>query len=151
MYAVTSIRRLRALTLAVSLTAGVVAFGHGAVAQAAGSGIASPPGNAVITHGATTTVAAHLDLLVTGHLYVRGPGSGDQRIGGGIGPRDVSGSVNIGRNGAYVVTLKGLLGTIDQQTFYVRVAPARPDGVDAAVSDHKLVVRWDRGHEPDLT
>jgi hypothetical protein len=147
-YAVTSIRSLGAL--AIPLAVGVVAFGPGAQAQAAGSAIKSPAANAVITSGSTTRVAAHLDLLVTGDLYVRGPG-GDRKIGGGVGPKDISGSVGIGRNGAYVVTLKGLLGTIDQRTFYVRVPPARPSGVQASISDHKLVVRWERGTEPDLT
>ncbi len=146
----TSIRRLGAL--AVPLAVGVVAFGPGAAAQAAGSGIKSPAGDAVITSGSTTTVTAHLDLLATGDLYVRGPGTGgDRKIAGGIGPRDISNSVNISRNGAYVVTLKGLLGTIDQRTFHVRVPPARPSGVDASVSEHKLVIRWDRGDESDLT
>ncbi|HEU5155996.1 MAG TPA: hypothetical protein VFU43_03300 [Streptosporangiaceae bacterium] len=149
-YAVTSIRRFGAL--AVALAVGVVAFGPGAAAQAARSGISSPGSNAIITRGSTTTVSAHLDLLATGDLYIRGPGTGgDRKIGGGIGPRDISESVNIGRNGAYVVTLKGLLGTIDQRTFYVRVPPARPSGVDASVSERKLVVRWDRGNESDLT
>jgi hypothetical protein len=148
---VTSIRRLGALTLAAPLAVGITAFAPVAAAQAAGSGVKSPAANAVITDGATTTVTAHLDLLATGDLYVRGPGSTDRKIAGGIGPRDISASVRISRNGAYVATLKGLLGTIDQQTFYVRVPPARPDGVDATVSARKLVVRWDRGNEPDLT
>lgn len=150
-YAVTSIRRLGALALAVPLAVGAFALGPGATAQEAGSGIKSPAGNAVITSGSTTTVTAHLNALVTGNLYVRGPGTSDQKIGGGIGPKDISGSVHTGRNGAYVVTLKGLLGTIDQRTFYVRVPPARPSGVDASLSEHKMVVRWDRGHESDLT
>ncbi|HEX6471442.1 MAG TPA: hypothetical protein VF069_20240 [Streptosporangiaceae bacterium] len=147
----TSIRRLGALTLAAPLAVGITAFTPVAAAQAAGSGIKSPADNAVITDGATTTVTAHLALLATGDLYVRGPGSADRKIAGGIGPRDISGSVSISRNGAYVATLKGLLGTIDQQTFYVRIPPARPAGVDAGVSARKLVVRWDRGNEPDLT
>jgi hypothetical protein len=151
-YAVTSIRRLGALALAVPLAAGAVVFAPGAAAQAAGTGIMSPGGNAVITSGSSTTVAAHLDLLATGDLYVRGPGTGgDRKIGGGVGPKDISGRVNTSQNGAYVVTLKGLLGTIDQRTFYVRVPPARPSGVDASVSEQKLVVRWNRGHESGLT
>ena len=150
-YAVTSIRRFGAL--AVPFAVGLVVLGPGAAAQAARSGITSPGGNAVITSGSTTTVRAHLDLLGTGTLYVRGPSTGgDRKIGGGVGPTDISGSVNISRNGAYVATLKDLLGgTVDQRTFYVRVPPARPSGVDASVSEHKLVVRWDRGHESDLT
>jgi hypothetical protein len=148
---VTSIRGFGALTLALPLAIGVVAFGPDAAAQAAGTGIKSPRSNAVITSGSTTTVSAHLDLLATGDLYVRGPGTGDHKIGGGIGPKDISGRVNIGRNGAYVVTLKGLLGTIEQRTFYVREPPARPSGLDAGVSDHKLIVRWSRGDESDLT
>ena len=146
----TSIRKFGALT--VPLAVGLVAFGPGAAAQAARSGITSPGSNAVITRGSTTTVTAHLDLLGTGTLYVRGPGTGgDRKIASGLGPKDISGSVNISRNGRYVATLKGLLGTLDQRTFYVRVPPARPSGVDASVSDRKLVVRWDRGNESDLT
>jgi hypothetical protein len=149
-YAVTSIRRFGAL--AVPLAVGLIAFGPGATAQAARSGITSPGSNAIITSGSTTTVTAHVDLLGTGTLYVRGPGTGgDRKIGSGVGPKDISGSVGIRRNGAYVATLKGLLGTLDQRTFYVRVPPARPSGVDASLSEHKLVVRWDRGHESDLT
>jgi hypothetical protein len=147
---VTSIRRFGALV--IPLAVGVVAFGPGAAAQAAGTGITSPGSNAVITSGSTATVRAHIDLLASGNLYVRGPGTGgDRKLGGGLGPKDVAGSVNISRNGAYVATLKGLLGgTVDQRTFYVRVPPARPSGVDASISEHKMVVRWDRGHEPDL-
>jgi hypothetical protein len=147
---VTPIRRFGAL--AIPLAVGIIAFGPGATAQAARSGITSPGSNAVITSGSTTTVTAHLDLLGTGTLYARGPGTGgDRKIASGVGPKDISGGVNISRNGAYVATLKGLLGTIDQRTFYVRVPPARPSGVDASLSEHKLVVRWDRGREADLT
>jgi hypothetical protein len=152
-YAVTRIRKLGAVTLAAPLAFGFVAFGPGAAAQAEGTGITSPADKAVITKGTTATVSAHLNLLTVGRLYVDRPGSGgEQRIAGGTGPRDISNAVDITRNGVYAVKLKGLLGeTIDQQTFSVRVPPARPSGVDAGLSGHKLVVRWDRGGESDIT
>lgn len=151
-YAVPQIRKLGALTLAIPLAAGIVAFGPGTAAEAEGTGIKSPAGNAVITSGSRATVTAHLALLAIDRLYVRGPGFSDRQIASGTGPKDISGTVGIARNGAYVATLKDLLGsTIDQRTFYVRVPPSRPTGVDTSVSDHKLVVRWDRGDESDLS
>ena len=152
-YAVTRIRKLGALALAAPLAVGFVAFGPGTAARAEGSGIKRPANKAVITEGSTTTVTAHLDLLAVGRLFVDGPGSGGERqIASGTGPRDISDTISISRNGVYVVTLKGLLGgTIDRQTFSVRVPPARPSGVDAGLSGSKLVVRWEAGSESDLT
>jgi hypothetical protein len=147
---VTSIRKLGALTLAVPLAVGIVAFGPGTAAQA-DTAIKRPADKAVISSGSATTVTAHIDLLQPANLYVDGPGSGEQRIGGGTGPRDISSRVATNRNGPYVVRLKGLLGeVIDQRTFYVRVPPKQPTGVDTSVSAHKLVVRWARGPESDL-
>jgi hypothetical protein len=152
-YAVTRIRKLGAVTLAAPLAFGFVAFGPGTAAQAARTGITSPADKAVITKGTSTTVSAHLNLLAVGRLFVDRPGTGgEQRIASGTGPRDISNSVDITRNGVYVVKLKGLLGeTIDQQAFSVRVPPARPSGVDAGLSGNKLIVRWERGGESDIT
>lgn len=148
----TRIRKLGALTLAIPLAAGIVAFGPSTAAQAEGTGIKSPAGKAVITSGSSATVTAHLALLAIDRLYVRGPGFSDRQIASGTGPKDISGTVGIARNGAYVATLKDLLGTtVDQRTFYVRVPPARPTGVDTSVSEHKLVVQWARGDESDLS
>jgi hypothetical protein len=149
---VTWIRRLGALTLAASLAAGIVAFGPGTAAQAEGSGIKSPADKAVIAKGTTTKVTAHLGLLTVGKLFVDDPGSGGERqIASGTGPKDISNTVDITRNGVYTVRLKGLLGEIiDQQTFSVRIPPARPSGVAASLSGEKLIVRWGRGGS-DLT
>ncbi|XRQ07021.1 hypothetical protein ACN3XK_62570 [Actinomadura welshii] len=122
-------------------------------AQAAATSVISPANGAVITSGSELTAKAHFDFAVTMQLWVNGPGIGDSFLQEKGLTGDMSGTFPIRRNGRYKVYLKGKqTGHIyDSNTFTVRIAPAAPTGVSAQVSGNKLVVKWNRGLEDDLS
>jgi hypothetical protein len=146
--AVTRIRKLGAMALATPLAVGFTILGAPLPAEAAAAGITSPASGAVITHGPTVTVTATAPLF-GGTLYVYPPVGESVRVGSAGSDAKLSGSVPIGRNGPYKIELQGMGGST--RTFYVRVPPAAPGGLSAAVSGKKLTVRWNLGLEDDLT
>ncbi|TYB49158.1 hypothetical protein [Actinomadura chibensis] len=120
---------------------------------AASTSVITPASGTVITSGSELTAKAHFDFALTMQLWVEGPGIGSRVLQekGLVG--DLSGTFPISRNGTYRVYLKGKQTShiYDSNTFTVRIAPAAPTGVSAQVSGSKLVVRWNRGLEDDLT
>ncbi|WP_412515892.1 hypothetical protein K8Z49_30935 [Actinomadura madurae] len=122
-------------------------------AKAATTSVITPANGAVITSGSELTAKAHFDFAITMQLRVDGPGIGDTFLQEKGFSGDMSGTFSIGRNGRYKVYLKGKqTGNIyDSNTFTVRIAPAAPTGVSASASGGKVVVKWNRGLEDDLT
>jgi hypothetical protein len=149
---VTIIRRIGAVAIAAPLAMGFPVLGA-LPAQAAATGITSPANGAVITSGSELTAKAHFDFALTMQLWVDGPGIGNVFLQEKGLAGDLSGTFPIRRNGRYKVYLKGKqTGHIyDTNTVTVRIAPAAPTGVSAQVSGKKLVVKWNRGLEDDLS
>ncbi|MFI0412146.1 hypothetical protein [Actinomadura sp. 3N508] len=145
-------RRIGAVVLAAPLAMGVPVLAAGP-AQAASTGVTAPANGTVVTSGSQLTARARVDLaLTTMQLRVKGPGIGDRFLQERFLTGTLSGTFPIPRNGSYTVYLKGSLGKVyDQNTFQVRIAPAAPTGVSARVSGSKLVVKWNRGLEDDLS
>jgi hypothetical protein len=152
---VTRIRRLGAVMLATPVAAGVAVLGVTAPAQAA-TGITAP-GAETITKGSTVTVSARADNMLNAALQIAAPGSDDfETIASGgnlLGTTNLSKTVGIARNGVYQVRLAGGLtgATYDSRRFTVRVPPATPEGLRTSASGRKVVLRWKRGLESDLT
>ncbi|NVI89110.1 hypothetical protein [Actinomadura sp. BRA 177] len=148
----TIIRRIGAVALAAPLAMSFPVLGA-LPAQAATTSVITPANGAVITSGSQLTAKAHFDFAITMQLRVEGPGIGDTFLAERGFSGDMSGTFPITRNGRYKVFLKGKqTGHIyDSNTFTVRIAPAAPTGVSADVSGRKLVVKWNRGLEDDLT
>ncbi|TDD72832.1 hypothetical protein E1293_32360 [Actinomadura darangshiensis] len=148
----TIVRRIGAVALAAPLAMSFPVLAA-LPAQAASTTVVTPADGAVITSGSELTAKAHFDFAVTMQLRVNGPGIGDTFLQEKGFSGDMSGTFSIGRNGKYKVFLKGKqTGHIyDSNTFTVRVAPAAPTGVAADASGGKLVVKWNRGLEDDLT
>jgi hypothetical protein len=149
---VTIIRRIGAVARAAPLAMSFPVLGA-LPAQAATTSVITPANGAVITSGSQLTAKAHFDFAITMQLRVDGPGIGDTFLAEKGLSGDMSGTFPITRNGRYKVFLKGKqTGHIyDSNTFTVRIAPAAPTGVSADVSGRKLVVKWNRGLEDDLT
>jgi hypothetical protein len=149
------IRRLGAVMLATPVAAGVAVLGVTAPAQAA-TGITAP-GAETITKGSTVKVSARADNMLNAALQLAAPGSGDfETIASGgnlLGTTNLSKTVGIARNGVYQVRLVGGVtgATYDSRRFTVRVPPATPEGLRTSASGQKIVVRWKRGLESDLT
>ncbi len=123
-------------------------------ARAATTGVLSPAAGTVITSGSQVTARAHFDLALTMQLRYDGPGRSGVLLAEKSLWGDLSGSIPISRNGQYRVFLKGKqtgLSYGEVHPFTVRIPPAAPSGVSARVSSGKLVVRWKRGGEQDLT
>ncbi len=122
-------------------------------AQAATTSVITPADGAVISSGSELTAKAHFDFAITMQLRVDGPGIGDTFLQEKDFSGDMSGTFSISRNGRYKVYLKGKQTNhvYDSNTFTVRIAPAAPTGVSASASGGKLVVKWNRGLEDDLT
>jgi hypothetical protein len=117
------------------------------------TGISNP---GTVTSGSSVTVSAKIDNAVRAELQVAAPGGAYQTIASGgnlLGQTRLSNSVDIPHNGVYKVRLKGsITGTIyDAQSFRVRIPPAAPRGLRASASGNKLVVRWNRGVDNDLS
>lgn len=148
----TIIRRIGAVALAAPLAMSFPVLGA-LPAQAATTSVISPADGAVITSGSQLTAKAHFDFAITMQLRVSGPGIGDTFLAERGLSGDLTGTFPITRNGRYKVFLKGKqTGHIyDSNTFTVRIAPAAPTGVSASASGGKLVVKWNRGLEDDLT
>lgn len=148
----TIIRRIGAVALAAPLAMSFPVLGA-LPAQAATTSVITPASGAVITSGSQLTAKAHFDFAITMQLRVSGPGIGDTFLAEKGFSGDISGTFPITRNGRYTVALKGKqTGHVyDSNTFTVRIAPAAPTGVSADVSGGKLVVKWNRGLEDDLT
>lgn len=150
--AVTIIRRIGAVTLAAPLAMSFPVLGA-LPAQAATTSVVTPASGTVITSGSEVTAKAHFDFAITMQLWVDGPGIGNTFLQekGLFG--DMSGTFPIRLNGRYKVYLKGKqTGHVyDSNTFTVRIAPAAPTGVSARASGSKLVVKWNRGLEDDLS
>ncbi|MFA1546526.1 hypothetical protein [Actinomadura chokoriensis] len=148
----TIIRRIGAVALAAPLAMSFPVLGA-LPAQAATTSVITPADGAVITSGSQATAKAHFDFAITMQLRVNGPGIGDTFIAEKDFSGDISGTFPITQNGRYTVSLKGKqTGHLyDSNTFTVRIAPAAPTGLSAAVSGGKLVVKWNRGLEDDLT
>jgi hypothetical protein len=149
---VTITRRIGAIALAAPLAMSFPILGA-LPAQAATTSVIAPADGAVITSGSQVTAKAHFDFAITMQLRVSGPGIGDTFLAERGLSGDMSGTFPITRNGTYKVFLRGKqTGHIyDSNTFTVRIAPAAPGGVSANVSGGKLVVKWSRGVEDDLT
>lgn len=122
-------------------------------AQAASTSVIAPANGAVISSGSQVTAKAHFDFAITMQLRVEGPGIGDTFLQEKGLSGDMSGTFSINRNGRYKVYLLGKQTNhvYDSNTFTVRIAPAAPTGVSAGASGGKLVVKWNRGLEDDLT
>ncbi|WP_132178069.1 hypothetical protein [Actinomadura sp. KC216] len=122
-------------------------------AQAASTGVTAPANGTVVTSGSQLTARARFDLALTMQLWVKGPGIGDRFLQERFLTGSLSGTFPIRRNGSYTVYLRGKqTGRVyDDSTFQVRIAPAAPTGVAARVSGSKLVVKWNRGVEDDLS
>ena len=148
----TIIRRIGAVAIAAPLAMSFPVLGA-LPAQAATTSVITPADGAVITSGSQLTAKAHFDFAISMQLRVSGPGIGDTFLAEKGLSGDISGTFPITRNGSYTVELKGKqTGHVyDSNTFTVRIAPAAPTGVSAAVSGGKLVVKWNRGLEDDLT
>ncbi|NKZ03195.1 hypothetical protein [Actinomadura latina] len=148
----TIIRRIGAVALAAPLAMSFPVLGV-LPAQAATTSVITPANGAVITSGSQLTAKAHFDFAITMQLRVEGPGIGDRFLAEHGLSGDMTGTFPITRNGRYKVYLKGQqTGHIyDSNSFTVRIAPAAPTGVSASVSGGKLVVKWNRGLEDDLT
>jgi hypothetical protein len=151
---VTRIRKLGALALASPLAMGFTILGAPLPAHAATTQVLSPANGAVITSGSAVTVKGHFDIGITIQLVVTTPSGARSVVAskGGFNS-DLSGSVNIARNGKYTAQIIGkeTSHTYDTNTFTVRVPPAAPSGLSATVSGKKLTVRWSLGSEADLT
>ena len=149
------IRRLGAVLLAVPVAVGVMVLGLTSPAQAA-TGITAP-GTETITEGSTVKVSAQADNVLNAVLQIAAPGSDEfETIASGgnlLGTTHLSKTVGIARNGVYKVRLRGGLtgATYDSRSFTVRVPPATPDGLRTSAAGGKVVVRWKRGLESELT
>lgn len=150
--AVTIIRRIGAVALAAPLAMGVPVLAA-LPAQAATTDVIAPADGAVITSGSELTAKAHFDFALTMQLWVKGPGIGNRFLQERILAGNLSGTFPIRRNGSYTVTMRGKQTGHDygHSTFQVRIAPATPTGVSARGSGSKLVVKWNRGSEDDLS
>ncbi|MEU8800729.1 hypothetical protein [Spirillospora sp. NPDC048819] len=148
----TIIRRIGAVALAAPLAMSFPVL-SALPAQAATTSVITPADGAVIKSGSELTAEAHFDFAITMQLWVDGPGIGNTFLKEKGFAGDMSGTFPIRRNGSYKVYLKGKqTGHIyDSNTFTVRIAPAAPTGVSAQVSGGKLVVKWNRGLEDDLS
>ena len=148
----TVIRRIGAVALAAPLAMSFPVLAA-PPAQAAATSVISPADGAVVKSGSELTAKAHFDFAVTMQLWVTGPGIGDTFLQEKGLSGDMNGTFPIRRNGGYKVYLKGKqTGHIyDSNSFTVSIAPAAPTGVSAKVSGSKLVVKWNRGLEDDLS
>ncbi|MFD0900236.1 hypothetical protein [Actinomadura sediminis] len=115
--------------------------------------ILSPKDGAVITSGSQLTAKANADFYAAKvELRISGPGVGDklldeQRFASG----ELTGTFPITHNGAYKLYVDHeLWNEVAASNFTVKVPPATPSGVSAAVSGEKLVVKWGMGKEADL-
>jgi hypothetical protein len=149
---VTIIRRIGAIALAAPLAMSFPVLAA-LPAQAASTSVITPANGAVISSGSQVTAKAHFDFAITMQLRVDGPGIGDTFLQEKGLSGDMSGTFSINRNGRYKVYLLGKQTNhvYDANTFTVRIAPAAPTGVSASASGGKLVVKWNRGLEDDLT
>ncbi|NDU77949.1 hypothetical protein GWI34_35865 [Actinomadura sp. DSM 109109] len=148
----TIIRRIGAIALAAPLAMSFPVLAA-VPAQAASTSVITPADGAVITSGSQVTAKAHFDFAINMQLRVDGPGIGDTFLQEKGLSGDMSGTFSINRNGRYKVYLLGkqTKHVYDSNTFTVRIAPAAPTGVSASASGGKLVVKWNRGLEDDLT
>lgn len=148
----TIIRRIGAIALAAPLAMSFPVLAA-LPAQAASTSVITPADGAVISSGSQVTAKAHFDFAITMQLRVDGPGMGDTFLQEKGLSGDMSGTFSISRNGRYKVYLLGKQTNhvYDSNTFTVRIAPAAPTGVSAGASGGKLVVKWNRGLEDDLT
>lgn len=148
----TTIRRIGAVALAAPLAMSFPVLGA-MPARAATTSVITPADGAVITSGSQLTAKAHFDFAITMQLRVDGPGIGDMFLAEKGFSGYMSGTFPITQNGRYKIYLKGKQtgGVYDSNTVTVRIAPAAPTGVSAGVSGRKLVVKWNRGLEDDLT
>ena len=148
----TIIRRIGAIALAAPLAMSFPVLAA-LPAQAASTSVITPADGAVISSGSQVTAKAHFDFAITMQLRVDGPGIGDTFLQEKGLSGDMSGTFSISRNGRYKVYLLGKQTNhvYDSNTFTVRIAPAAPTGVSASASGGKLVVKWNRGLEDDLT
>ncbi|WP_433465246.1 hypothetical protein [Spirillospora sp. CA-128828] len=146
------LRRIGAVALAAPLAMSFPVLAA-LPAQAASTSVITPADGAVVTSGSELTAKAHFDFAISMQLRVDGPGIGDTFLQEKGLSGDMSGTFSISRNGRYKVYLKGKqTGNVyDSNSFTVRIAPAAPTGVTAAASGGKLVVKWNRGLEDDLT
>ncbi|MFG2087148.1 hypothetical protein [Spirillospora sp. NPDC048824] len=149
----TIIRRIGAVALAAPLAMSFPVLAALPAQAAATTSVITPEDGAVITSGSELTAKAHFDFAISMQLWVDGPGIGNTFLKEGGLAGDLSGTFSIRRNGRYKAYLKGKqTGHIyDSNTFTVRIAPAAPTGVSARVSGGKLVVKWNRGLEDDLS
>ncbi|QKW39888.1 hypothetical protein HUT06_42515 [Actinomadura sp. NAK00032] len=148
----TIIRRIGAIALAAPLAMSFPILGA-LPAQAATTEVISPANDTVIKSGSQVTAKAHFDFAITMQLRVSGPGIGDTFLAERGLSGDMSGTFPITQNGDYKIVLRGKqTGHIyDSSIIHVRIPPAAPGGVSANVSGRKLVVKWSRGVEDDLT
>lgn len=131
----------------------------------AASGITSPGAGEVVAAESVVPLRAVVDGPVTGpsELSLLAPDSTTAEVvavsttpGGGELSYDLdtacATAVCAGRrpaaNGAWTVRLSG--AAEDERTFVLRIPPAAPLGVEAVRSEGGVLVRWQRGAEPDL-
>ncbi|MFI0486464.1 hypothetical protein [Actinomadura sp. 9N215] len=145
-------RRIGAVALAAPLAMGVPVLAT-VPAQAATTDVIAPADGAVITSGSELTARAHFDIALTMQLWVKGPGIGNKFLQERFLTGNLSGTFPIRRNGSYTVWLRGKQTGVNygDSVFRVSIAPAAPTGVSARVSGSKLVVKWNRGQEDDLS
>ncbi|WUH99234.1 hypothetical protein OHR68_37945 [Spirillospora sp. NBC_00431] len=145
-------RKIGAVALAAPLAMGVPVLAA-LPAEAASTGVIAPADGAVVTSGSRLTAKAHFDFALTMQLWVKGPGIGNRFLQERILAGNLSGSFPITRNGSYTVYLRGKQtgNNYGNNTFHVRIAPAAPSGVSARAAGNKLVVKWKRGSEDDLS
>jgi hypothetical protein len=127
-----------------------------APANAADGEILSPADGQTIRSSEPVTISAKTDWYqVSMALYVEGPSGSRQKIGAGGANQTISGSFDPGDapNGTFTVSLYGEITkkTYATSTFLLSRPPAAPSGVQVDLKGPSaLVVRWDRGTEPDL-
>jgi hypothetical protein len=137
-----------------------------AVPAAAASGITAPGDGEIVAADAVVPVRAEVDgpAVRPSELRLRAPGSDVDEVvavqsspeGGSLAyDFDTSCAQRLctGRapavNGTWTVLLSGAAS--DERSFVLRIPPAQPTGVAAEPAEAGVVVRWQRGAEPDLT